>query len=188
MSRLASRPDYEQALRRMMCRPIRVIGIRSQQGGQLRPQDGLDRVVGRRNAHCSGRLVPELANSREFGFDLFKTRRNRLQQTFPRFGRRNAARGARQKANAQSRFKRANGVAQGRLRYSDLCGGPGKAPLAGDGDEGKQVVEILAWHWRVQHTGLCRSWHLARVRIRSLARYSGDAGGAMNPLRTGVGG
>jgi hypothetical protein len=37
-------------------------------------------------------------------------------------------------------------VAERRLRNTELRSGPGEAALARDGEEDKEIVDVLAWH------------------------------------------
>ncbi|MNH37408.1 hypothetical protein D3C81_2003470 [compost metagenome] len=98
------------------------------------------------NPHIACRGVTKLADSSQFEFDLIEPRRHRLIQPLTRFGRRNAARGTRQQAHAQSAFQRAHGVAQRRLRDAKLGGRAGETAFTGNDHEGLQVVEIGAGH------------------------------------------
>jgi hypothetical protein len=55
-----------------------------------------------------------------------------------------AARGAGQQADAEARFQLAHGVAERRLRQPQLGRGARETAFARHGQEGDQVVEILA--------------------------------------------
>src|SRR5215212_1519596 len=91
-------------------------------------------------------LVPKLAERGELDFDLVEPRTHRPEQAFARLGWRYAARAARQEPKTEPLLESTDGVTQRRWRHTELGRGAGKAPLARDGEKGKQVVEVLAWH------------------------------------------
>jgi hypothetical protein len=91
-------------------------------------------------------LLAQFAHRRELMLDLVEARADVAQQTFPRFGRSDAARGAGEQANFQPRFEFTNGVAERRLRNAELRRGLGETAFARHRDKGEKVVEIGALH------------------------------------------
>ena len=86
------------------------------------------------------RMVPagfsrSLTQSLELGLDLLKPRAHGVQQAIARFRWRDAARGAGQEPNSQSRFESPDGVAERRLRNTELCCCFGEAVLSPNDDE-----------------------------------------------------
>ena len=122
------------------------VGKLRQEVFQPRPEDGVGGVFARRDADRAGRLVPELRQRFDLGLDFLEARADRDEQTFAGLGRRNAARAAGQKPKPHAGFQPADGVAERRLRDAELCGGAGKTPLPGDGEESRQIGEVGARH------------------------------------------
>ncbi len=114
--------------------------------GQSRPQHGVGRVVGGRDADRAGRLVAQFAQRGQLVVDLLEARRHRLQQSFAGLRGGHAARGAAQQAQAQARLQRAHRVAERGRRHPQLRGRAREAALLCDGHERDQVVDVLALH------------------------------------------
>ena len=66
-------------------------------------------MFGRGDADCAGGLVAQLADRGQFGLDLLEPRTDVEDQPFPRLGGSDAARGAGEEADAQSRLQVAQG-------------------------------------------------------------------------------
>jgi hypothetical protein len=94
----------------------------------------------------AGGLVAQLAQGRELGVDLLEPGADRAEQALAGLGWRHAAGGAAEQAQAQPLLQPTHGVTQGRLRHAELGGGTGEAALAGHGQEGQEVAQILARH------------------------------------------
>ena len=123
------------------------VGILRQEPRQLRPEQVVDRVVGRGDADGAGRLVAQLGERGELGLDLVEPRPDGAQQPLPGLGRRDAAGGPRQEPEADLLLETADRVADRRGRDPERRRGAGEAPLAGGGAEGDQAVQALARHW-----------------------------------------
>jgi hypothetical protein len=92
------------------------------------------------------RLLSQLAQRRELGGDLLEPGGEISKQALTGFGRRDAARGARQEPNAESGFELADGMAQRRLRNAELRRSFGETALTPDRQEGQKVVHVSALH------------------------------------------
>ena len=57
---------------------------------------------------------------------------------------------------AEPRLQSADRVAQRRLGNAELGGSLGEAPFARDGDEGEEVVQVVAAHSEIRLLGPCR--------------------------------
>src|SRR3954452_6957983 len=97
-------------------------------------------------ADGAGGVVAEAAKSRDLGFDLVEARSDAPEETVPGLGQRNTAGRSRQQTKAKPLFKRADCVAQRRLRYLQLGSGLRETLLARNRDEGKQIVDVLSAH------------------------------------------
>ena len=84
--------------------------------------------------------------ARELGLDLVEARAERVQETLAGCGRRDAARGAGQKPDAEPGLEFAHGVAQRRLRHAEPGRGFGEALLPRHGEEGHKVIQMAALH------------------------------------------
>jgi hypothetical protein len=122
------------------------VGVVRQEFLKLRPEDRVRRMLGGRDADVAGRLVAKFAQRGQLGVDFRKARGQRLQQALAGFSRGHAPRGAGQQPQAQACLESANDLAQRRLRHPELGRGLGEAAFAGDGDEGDEVVVVLAGH------------------------------------------
>ena len=71
---------------------------------------------------------------------------NGAQQALAGLGRRHAARGAGQQAQAEPLLQPADGVAQRRLRDAELRRRPGETALPRDGEEGEQIAGVVPVH------------------------------------------
>ena len=87
-------------------------GSTAQKG--VRPEDGVDRVVSRRDPNCSGGLLAKLAELLDLGRDLLEARPHSLEEALARLGRRDASGGAGQEADAEPGLEAADGLAQRR--------------------------------------------------------------------------
>lgn len=81
-------------------------------------------------------LVERVAHLSERGSDA-------LEESCAGFGQRDAAGGPMEQAHAETSFESAHGVAQLRRARSRHSGGASEAALAGDGEEGGQVGELV---------------------------------------------
>src|SRR6185312_12214185 len=111
-----------------------------------RPQDCVGGMLSSGYANRSARLVAQFAELREVRVDLVEAGTNGAKEPFARLSRRDATRCARQQANAEALFEAPHGVTQRRCRDPKLRRCVCEAPLAGHGDEGREVVEVLARH------------------------------------------
>jgi hypothetical protein len=75
------------------------IGIFPQERGERRQQDRFRRILGRGDPNGAGGLFAKLAYGRKLGFDFLEPGPKGAQQSFARFGRRDAARRAGQEAD-----------------------------------------------------------------------------------------
>ena len=93
------------------------------------------------------RMVPVGAGavhpSRQLSFHPVVQRPHGAEQAFSSLGRRDGARGAGQEPEPKPRLERADGVAQRRLRDTELRSGSGEALLPRHGEEGNEIVEAL---------------------------------------------
>ncbi len=132
------------------------VRIRAQKLCKLRQQDGVGRIFGGGEADGAFRLLAKLAQGREFGLDLLKPRADMTQQALTRDGRRDAACGARQEAQLETRLELLDGVAERRLRHAELGGGLGEAALARHDQEGREVIEVATLHLSILLISPCR--------------------------------
>jgi hypothetical protein len=82
----------------------------------------------------------------KLGVDLLEPGAHGVKQAFACFRRRDAARGAGQKANAQPGFECANRVAERRLRNAELRCGFRETALSSHGGKGREVIQNPALH------------------------------------------
>ncbi len=122
---------------------LRILGQHRLQPG---PQNGVGGMPGRRDANEARRFVAQLTQGGEFAPDFLEPWRKRLQQTLAGLGRRHAARGAGEQAQAKLIFQRAHAVTQRRLRHAHLRRSASEAALARHGDESLQIVEVGRRH------------------------------------------
>ena len=122
---------------------------------QRGPEHGPYRVVVRRDANGAGRLVAQLAQCGQLRLDLLQARPRGPQQALARLGRRDAAGGAGQQSEPKPALEAAKGLAERRLRDTELRGGAGKAAFTRDRQKGHDIVEIGARHSEDQLIGSC---------------------------------
>ena len=113
---------------------------------QHRTQDPVQRMVGSADADLARRGFTQVAQGGQFYLDFLEARADGLQQVFAGLGRRHAARGAGQQAQAESRLETANGVAERRLRHAEFGCGLGETAFTGDGEKGEQVGGVFPEH------------------------------------------
>ena len=89
-------------------------------------------------------LLTKLAQRGQLGIDLLEPWGHRTEQALTRLRRGDAACSTGQQPNTEPFLKSTDGVAQRGLRHAKLCSRPGKAPLARDREEGKEVVGVFA--------------------------------------------
>ena len=82
----------------------------------------------------------------DLGLDFLDAGPDGSEETFARLGRRDAARGARQEADAEAGLEAADCLAERRLRHAELRGGAGEAAFARHREEGDEIVEVLGRH------------------------------------------
>lgn len=106
-------------------------------------------MAGGIDADGAGRAFAVLGQRGQFVLDLGQAWREGFQQAGAGLGGGHAAGGAGQQAHAEALLQATHGMAERGLGNAEPGGGPGEAALAGDVDEGLQVVEVLAGHDRM---------------------------------------
>ena len=86
--------------------------VGAQELHKLRKQDGAGGIFGGRDADGAGEFFPRRAQGGEFRLGVPRTRTHIAQQALARGRRRHASRGARQKAQLETRFQLLDGVAE----------------------------------------------------------------------------
>ncbi|GAB9170963.1 hypothetical protein BDS110ZK17_58360 [Bradyrhizobium diazoefficiens] len=94
----------------------------------------------------AGRRLAQRGQRRQLRVDLRKARSDIAQQALAGFRRCDAAGGAGEQPQAEPLLQRAHGVAERGLRHAELGGRAGEAALAGDREEGEEVVDVGAGH------------------------------------------
>ena len=97
-------------------------------------------------AHSPGRTLARLCRGFQCMGNLVERRRQPIEQPAPLLRRRDAARGARQQANAKARLQAADSMAYRRGRHAKLAGRPAKTAMGGDGGEHRELGELSAIH------------------------------------------
>ena len=131
-------------------------GYSRSSGASFGHEDCIGRIFGRRDPNGAGGLLPKLADGRDLGLDLVEAWPNVVKQTFARFRRRDASRGAAKKPNPKPLFEFSDGMAQRRLGDAQLRGGLREAALSRDGDKGQKVVQTATLHLWAPLISLCR--------------------------------
>ena len=103
-------------------------------------------VITRGNADVSRWSVAEFADRLDFRLDLFEPRCDPKEKALAGLGQGDAACGARQQTDAETRLELADGVAERGLRDADLRGRLGEASLLRHGEEREEAVDVLFGH------------------------------------------
>ena len=112
------------------------VRVFSQQWRKLRDEDCLGRILGRCDPNSASWLFPKLTDGRDLRLDLVEAWSNIVKQTFPRFGWRDAPRGAAKKPNPEPLFEFSDCMARGGLGDAQLAGGLRETAPSRDGDKG----------------------------------------------------
>jgi hypothetical protein len=103
-------------------------------------------MVAGRDPDGAGGLVAQVAERLELGLDLLEPGSHGLDQALARFGRRDTAGCAGEQPKPQTRFQSADGVAERRLRDTELRCGLGETALTADDHESQKIIEMAALH------------------------------------------
>ncbi|MCY1363937.1 hypothetical protein D9M69_507200 [compost metagenome] len=122
------------------------VGVLGEKWLDGRPKYRSDSELVGSDTDSAGRLVTQLTEGLQPGFDLFQGRADDGQQTLTRLGRCNVAGGAGQQADAETCLQRANGLAQGGLRYAQFARRPSETAGTSDCHEGIQVIQVFGSH------------------------------------------
>ena len=109
-----------------------------------RPEDRLCRMLRGRNADCSGRSVAKFVQVLQLPLNPLKSRTDSVEQPLSCFSRRDASCCAGEQPDPEPLLQSPNGVTEGRLRRSQPSRRPGEAFFLCDGQESREIAQLLA--------------------------------------------
>ena len=132
------------------------VGILGQERGKGRPEDGLGGVLDGGDADGPGGLVAHGAEGGDLAFDLVEAGADAVKEALARLGQGNASRRAGEEAQPQAGLQCPDRVAERGLGHAKLRRRLREALLAGDRDEGREIIHVVPAHSEIRFLSPCR--------------------------------